>query len=155
MRRETHDMEGRMRHAKRTTASSGLPFILGLALALTACAPVATGGDPGDPVEPADWETVLDEEELLLRVQNDLDPPDGAEVSIYPTARSARSLGTVAPEERQAFVVETDLFGGSYFLVAEKAGGGHVVSREVDVVRGAVVTWNLGTNQIRVERPRL
>lgn len=145
-----------MRHAKRTKAWSGLPFILGLALVLTACAPVAVGGrGDGDPVEPADWETVLDEEELLLRVQNDLNPPDGAKVSIYPTARSARSLGTVAPEERQAFVVETDLFGGSYFLVAEKAGGGHVVSREVDVVRGAVVTWNLGTNQIRVERPRL
>lgn len=143
-----------MRHAGRTTASAGLPFILGLALLLSACAPVATTGRE-EPVERADWETVLDEEELLLRVQNDLDPPDQAEVSIYPTARSARSLGTVAPEERQAFVVETELFGGSYFLVAEKESGGHVVSREVDVVRGAVVTWNLGTNQIRVERPRL
>ena len=129
-------------------------LVLGLAALLAACAPVSVGGG-GDPVEPADWETVFAEEEMLLRVQNDLEPATGAEVSIYPTARDARSLGTVASQERQAFVIDTDLFGGSYFLVAEKANGGHVISREIDVVQGAVVTWNLGTNQIQVGRPRL
>ncbi|MGH7540972.1 MAG: hypothetical protein ACRELC_08240 [Gemmatimonadota bacterium] len=115
-----------------------------LALSLAAC---ASGGsmEAGGDLRPSDTSVVV-------RVRNNLVPQSSAIVSVVAGTRPERVLGTVPSDATREWLVETRLIAGSFVILAETADRHRLVSRPIDVLAQAVITWELNQDIVRVER---
>lgn len=116
--------------------------LLALSLSfLPACATGAMEAEPG----------AVGEDEVIIRVNNNLIPPAAITVSIVPDIGVQQLLGAATPSETATFEYEAAAAVGQYRLVAEPTGGQPLVSREFTLTDDdAVVEWDLNLNTIRV-----
>lgn len=125
----------------------GLVGLCGLPLWTAGCA--SGRGAPSTPGA----ELVPGEASVVVRVRNNLVPRRSVVISVLAGTRPERVLGTLPSDDTAAWLVETRLFPGSFVILAQIDGRRRLVSRPIDQMGRAIVTWDLNQDIVRVERP--
>lgn len=124
-----------------------------LSTTLGALAMVALVAACGRTAEVESGPAATAEDAVQVRVQNNLVQPSTVTVFVQDGTGSQELLGTVEDGETATFEFRAfmEAGAGGYRLVAERAGGQDIVSRQIQVQGPATVTWDLSLNDIDVQ----
>ena len=93
-----------------------------------------------------------DGQKIRVRIRNDLLPTRSMIVSVVTPARPDVVLGIVPSHSSREWEIDTRLIVGGFQLLAESGPRDRRISRRIDVVSRANVSWGLGVDIVRVER---
>lgn len=127
------------------------PTLRGLLLLVPVVMAGCASGSPGS--GRAGSELVPGDASVVVRVRNSLVPRRSVVISVIGGGRPERVLGTLPSDDTGSWLVETRLFAGSFVILAQLDGRRRMVSRRIDQMGSAIVTWDLNQDIVRVERP--
>ncbi|MGH7572202.1 MAG: hypothetical protein ACREMK_10205 [Gemmatimonadota bacterium] len=90
------------------------------------------------------------EQEVVIRVENDLLPRQEVTVRLFRPDGTREILGSVGPGQTRSFRIRETSYAGSFALVAENSSGQELVSRPFSIFPNDTVDWELRLNQLTV-----
>lgn len=87
--------------------------------------------------------------EVVLEVQNDLNPPRSVTIRLASQVGQRSLLGSLSPSQTQRFRHREAAYHGQYRLVAESGLQEDIVSTTFTLSPGARIVWRLQSNTIR------
>jgi len=89
---------------------------------------------------------------MLVRVQNNLQPPKAISVYIHPAQGGRTLLGSVSPSSTDTFEYEPEGVSSAYRLTARTSAGRSLVSNQFEMTGRDGAEWSLWENHVTLYR---